>query len=129
MALHDIAHQQPFFDQLVNNTNCTAAADPLACLRSVSFEELGNAVNQSPGFFSFSSVQLSWPPTVDGDFIVQDPQVAIQQGAYAKVSSLFELFYPRILIKSFLILQVPIIAGDCDDEGTYAHEHFWPKEY
>uniref|UniRef100_A0A8H8CFU5 Carboxylic ester hydrolase n=1 Tax=Psilocybe cubensis TaxID=181762 RepID=A0A8H8CFU5_PSICU len=97
MALHDIEHQQPFFDQLVKDTGCTGSTDPIACLRAVPYDTLANAVNQSPGFFSFSSVQLSWPPTVDGQFITQDPQTSIQQGRYAKI---------------------PIIAGDCDDEGT-----------
>ncbi|KDR82068.1 hypothetical protein GALMADRAFT_135442 [Galerina marginata CBS 339.88] len=97
MALHDITHQQPFFDQLVSNTGCTGSADPIACLRAVPFNTLSNAINQSPGIFSYASLQLAWPPTVDGQFIVRNPQVSIQQGSYAKV---------------------PIIAGDCDDEGT-----------
>lgn len=85
MALHDITHQQPFFDQLVNNTGCTGSADPIGCLRAVPFDTLSNAINLSPGFFSFSSVQLAWPPTVDGQFITQNPQTSISQGLYAKV--------------------------------------------
>uniref|UniRef100_A0A8H7XXZ4 Carboxylic ester hydrolase n=1 Tax=Psilocybe cubensis TaxID=181762 RepID=A0A8H7XXZ4_PSICU len=93
----DITTKQPVFEQLLANTGCTGSADPIACLRAVPFDVLGDAMNLSDSLFSFASRIIPWQPTVDGDFIKRDPQVSIQKGLYAKV---------------------PFITGDCDDEGT-----------
>ncbi|KAF8808598.1 carotenoid ester lipase precursor [Phlegmacium glaucopus] len=97
--LSDIELQQPFFDQLVADTGCQGSNDPISCLRAVSFDQLSTAMNRSPNIFSpmHPSLFMGWEPVVDGDFIVRDPQVSIQEGLYAKV---------------------PIVTGDCDDEGT-----------
>ncbi|KAF8814379.1 carotenoid ester lipase precursor [Phlegmacium glaucopus] len=97
--LSDIELQQPFFDQLVADTGCKGSTDPISCLRTVSFDQLSTAMNRSPNFFSpmLPSLFLPFEPVVDGDFIARDPQVSIQEGLYAKV---------------------PIVTGDCDDEGT-----------
>jgi acetylcholinesterase len=43
------------------------------------------------------SLDLAWLPRVDGDFLTDDPQKLVQQGQVAKI---------------------PIVSGDCDDEGT-----------
>jgi carboxylesterase type B len=63
----------------------------------VPLANLSAAINLTPNIFSFQSLQLTWQPTIDGVFITHNPQLAIQQGLFSKV---------------------PIITGDCDDEGT-----------
>jgi Carboxylesterase family len=80
----DITDQQPLFDQLVADTNCTGSADTIACLRAVPIDQLMTAINTFPNLFSYTSFLLGWQPSVDGDFIVRDPQVSVQQGIYAK---------------------------------------------
>ncbi|KDR77272.1 hypothetical protein GALMADRAFT_120430 [Galerina marginata CBS 339.88] len=97
--LSDITAQQPLFDQLVNNTGCTGSRDPISCLRAVTFQNISSAINLSPNIFSFTSLQRSssWNPSVDGQFITRSPIESLQKGLYARV---------------------PIISGDCDDEGT-----------
>ncbi|KAF8815491.1 carotenoid ester lipase precursor [Phlegmacium glaucopus] len=95
-SLQDITDQQPLFDQLVADTSCTGSADLIACLRAVPFSALMTAVNKSPTDFSFST-RLRWQPSVDGHLIVRNPYVSILKGLYAKV---------------------PLVTGDCDDEGT-----------
>lgn len=97
MPLADITSKQIHFDQLVANTNCSSETNKLMCLRTVPFDKLGEAMNLSPSVFSYTAINLPWIPTVDGNFIKRDPQESIRQGLYAKV---------------------PILAGDCDDEGT-----------
>ncbi|KAH9475726.1 Lipase 1 [Psilocybe cubensis] len=94
----DIADKQPIFDQLVANSGCTGSPDPIACMRAVPFDQFSTAMNLSPNLFSFSSLSLAWQPTIDGDLIKRDPQISLQKGLYAKV---------------------PILSGDCDDEGTF----------
>ncbi|KAF9474072.1 carotenoid ester lipase precursor [Pholiota conissans] len=95
--LRDITTYQPFFDQLVSNTGCTSSADKIACMRAVPFGNISTAINLSPGFLTFMSINLAWQPSVDGQFIARDPYVSIQKGLYAKV---------------------PFVTGDCEDEGT-----------
>ncbi|KIJ35193.1 hypothetical protein M422DRAFT_181074, partial [Sphaerobolus stellatus SS14] len=98
LPLTDITAGQVFFDQLVADTGCTRSKDVLACLKAVPFDTFQNSVNKSPNLFSFMSLQLAWLPRVDGEFIKENPQNSIVQGAFSKV--------------------VPLINGDCDDEGT-----------
>ena len=83
--LRDITSQQALFDQLVADTECTGSADLIACLRTVPFDKLMTAINKSPNFLSYTSVRSGWQPSVDGDFIVRDPQLSLQKGLYAKV--------------------------------------------
>ncbi|KAF8896776.1 carotenoid ester lipase precursor [Gymnopilus junonius] len=97
LGLSDTISQQPFFDQLVADTECTGSQDPIACLRAVPFEKLGAAINLSSNIFSFSSINIVWNPSVDGIVFQRNPQRSVQEGLYAKV---------------------PLITGDCDDEGT-----------
>jgi carboxylesterase type B len=81
---------------------------------------LTEAINLTPSFFTYQvrgllpiaiqlrdcqltirsvpqSLDLAWPPRVDDDFLTDDPQKLVQQGQVAKI---------------------PIVSGDCDDEGT-----------
>ncbi|KIK02646.1 hypothetical protein K443DRAFT_677378 [Laccaria amethystina LaAM-08-1] len=95
--LNDITANQQYFDQLVVDAGCQGFADPIACLRTLPFEKLGDAINQSPNLFSYQSLALAWGPSIDGLFIKRDPQESLIKGLYAKV---------------------PFVTGDCDDEGT-----------
>lgn len=49
----DITHGQPYFDAIVSQTGCDSASDKLECLRGVSYEDLSDAINASPGIFSY----------------------------------------------------------------------------
>ena len=84
MTLPDITTQQPLFDQLVADTECTGSADLIACLRTIPLDILMTAVNKAPTFLSFNS-QDRWQPSVDGHLIVRDPLVSVQKGLHAKV--------------------------------------------
>lgn len=95
--LRDITANQKYFDQLVVDAGCRGAADPIACLRTVPFDTLGDAINKSPSSFSYISMTLPWGPSIDGQFFKRAPQQSLLEGLYAKV---------------------PFVNGDCDDEGT-----------
>ncbi|KAG9308831.1 Alpha/Beta hydrolase protein [Chiua virens] len=97
LPLGDITQGQPYYDALVAETGCSGATDTLQCLREAPYETLSDAVNQSPGFYSYQTVDLPWVPRVDGVFLTADPRHLVQQGSVASI---------------------PFIASDCDDEGT-----------
>ena len=78
-------------------TGCSSSSDTLECLRSVSMEELLSAVIQFRNGSAFSGLDLLWSPRIDGLLLKDEAVPLINQGLYAKV---------------------PIIIGDCDDEGT-----------
>jgi len=118
MALPDALHQQIYFDQLVNDTSCTAADDKLKCLRNVPFAQLMDAVNLSPSYASYQSLRLAWQPMLDGLLFPRDPLISIQEGKYAKVllKTFSELLYELMWMK------VPFVTGDTEDEGTYVSQ-------
>ncbi|PAV18605.1 sterol esterase from carbohydrate esterase family CE10 [Pyrrhoderma noxium] len=93
----DMLEAQPFYDSIVNSTGCSNASDTLACLRTVSTKDILDAVDQLPGIFSYSAHSLTWSPRTDGELIKYDPVPTFDQGLYA---------------------HVPVIIGDCEDEGT-----------
>ncbi|KZT67296.1 sterol esterase [Daedalea quercina L-15889] len=97
ISLGTIEDGQPYYDQLVENTGCYGQNDTLSCLRSVDYSVLEAAIAESPSFFSYQSLRLAWQPHIDGQFILRNGMKYIQEGIYAKV---------------------PIIIGDCYDEGT-----------
>ena len=75
---------QPIYNNIVNKTNCTNAADTLACLRTVPYDDLYPLLNAStlvgaPG----------WYPTVDGDIIPNFPTTLLSEGRFAKVPHLY----------------------------------------
>lgn len=84
-ALNDITVNQQYFDQLVMDAGCQGSADPIACLRTVPFDKLGDAINQSPNLSSYQSLALVWGPSIDGSFFKRDPQESLLKGLYAKV--------------------------------------------
>ncbi|KAN0139660.1 Alpha/Beta hydrolase fold [Lactarius tabidus] len=93
----DLTNGQPYYDFLVQQTNCSGSSDTLECLRTVPYEELIAAINLTPSLFSFQSLSLAWQPYADGIFLEDNPQKLVQQGKVA---------------------QVPFVSGECDDEGT-----------
>ena len=93
----DISQGQPFYDAIVELTGCSASEDTLACLRIVPFQTFLDAVNQTPNIFSFMSLELAYQPRTDGIFLTDNAQTLLAKGQFAKV---------------------PLVNGDCDDEGT-----------
>ncbi|KAF5385567.1 hypothetical protein D9757_006799 [Collybiopsis confluens] len=85
------------YDQIVAATGCSGSSDTLVCLRGVDFDTLKSAVDNTPSVFEYQSLNVAWLPRVDGVFLKDDPQKLVQAGQVAAI---------------------PIINGDCDDEGT-----------
>ncbi|KAF8186514.1 Alpha/Beta hydrolase protein [Mycena galopus ATCC 62051] len=88
---------QASYDGLVAANNCSAAPSTLDCLRGIPIDSFMATVNKTADLFSYSSISLVWRPRVDGDIIVRNPAQSVAQGAFAKI---------------------PLLSGDCDDEGT-----------
>lgn len=93
----DITHGQVYYDEIVKYVGCDSASDTLACLRTVPYDTLADAVDTTPSIDSYQSLNLAWLPRVDGTYITAPPMELVQQGAVAPI---------------------PIVTGDCDDEGT-----------
>ncbi|KAF8272605.1 carotenoid ester lipase precursor [Lactarius quietus] len=93
----DITLGQPYYDILVERTNCAGSSDTLECLRATPYNQLKAAILSTPSLYSYRSLALAWTPRVDGIFLVDDPQKLVQQGKVACV---------------------PFVTGNCDDEGT-----------
>ncbi|KAI0060931.1 carotenoid ester lipase precursor [Artomyces pyxidatus] len=94
-----ITESQPAYDAFVLNAGCSHANNTLQCLREAPISSIRAAINDSTSVLSFSSVSLAyqWGPSADGDFLKDDPQKLVLQGS---------------------VSPVPLVSGDCDDEGT-----------
>lgn len=88
---------QVVYDTVVENANCTGAADTLQCLREADYDTFLYAANSVPGILSYTSVALSYVPRPDGTVLTASPDVLVSSGKYAAV---------------------PMIIGDQEDEGT-----------
>ncbi|KAK0201512.1 carotenoid ester lipase precursor [Desarmillaria ectypa] len=88
---------QKYYDDIVVQTGCSGSDDTLACLRTVSYKTLKAAIDNSPFIFDYQSLVLAWIPRADGVLLSDNPQRLVEQGKIANV---------------------PIVSGDCDDEGT-----------
>lgn len=93
----DVLDQQVYFDDLVDATNCTNAADRFECLRGAPLDALQKAVNASPSTFSYQSLTLPWVPVIDGVLITANPMQLVEKGAYARVS--WSAWSSRIYVK------------------------------
>ncbi|KAF9453335.1 alpha/beta-hydrolase [Macrolepiota fuliginosa MF-IS2] len=93
----DIENGQIYYDSIVADTGCSGLADTLQCLRTVPFDTLKAAIDNTPSIFAYQSLRLAWLPRADGVFLTDHPQRLVQQGQIARV---------------------PFITGNCDDEGT-----------
>ena len=99
----DISLGQQDYDNLVHAAGCGGAEDTLECLRQVSFPALKEAMNMSPGLFSYrvchasrvplsaaanpilQSTNLAWVPRADGTFLTAPPQQLVLRGAVARI--------------------------------------------
>lgn len=93
----NITRGQVWYDQIVNQTNCADQDDTLSCLRSVSYEDLKTVINRTPNYYDYTSLDLVWVPRADGDFLPDNPQRLVLNGTVANI---------------------PIVSGNCADEGT-----------
>ncbi|KAK7732035.1 hypothetical protein SLS57_001015 [Botryosphaeria dothidea] len=87
-SLNDSTGFQTQYETVLSQTGCSNATDSLACLRSLSYDDLNAVINQT--------ALISWGPAIDYDFI---------QGKTSEQ-----------LIKGDFV-QVPIIIGANSDEG------------
>lgn len=93
----DCPKGQVVYDAVVKKAGCAAAADTLACLRALPYQQFLDAANSVPAILSYNSVALSYLPRPDGKVLTLSPDVLVKQGKYAAV---------------------PMIIGDQEDEGT-----------
>jgi acetylcholinesterase len=93
----DIENGQKYYDLMVDKTGCSNSADTLECLRKVPYTTFKKAMDETPNFFAYQGLVLSWLPRVDGVFLTEPPQYSVLRGHVANV---------------------PLITGNCDDEGT-----------
>ncbi|KAL0062982.1 hypothetical protein AAF712_010113 [Marasmius tenuissimus] len=93
----DITNGQKYYDQIVADTGCSGSSDTLDCLRQVPYDKLKDAINNTPGVFSYQALHLTWVPRIDGSFLTDSPLRLAQQGKVANI---------------------PFVSGNCDDEGT-----------
>ena len=82
----DLSAGQPYYDFIVNQTGCAGSSDTFACLRTVPFQDMLDAVNQTPNTFGFTSLQLAYEPRTDGVFLKENAQALLSSGRFAKVS-------------------------------------------
>ncbi|KAJ7703523.1 Alpha/Beta hydrolase protein [Mycena rosella] len=81
------------YSEVVAQSNCTGAADSIACLRAADVDALENANVNINGDAFFGTVALV--PVVDGQFIAQRPTLSLAQGkingkALLSVTNAFE---------------------------------------
>ncbi|KAH9172349.1 carotenoid ester lipase precursor [Lactarius sanguifluus] len=93
----NIEHGQQYYDFIVQRTGCESSPDTLSCIRKVPYATFKKAMDESPNMFSYQGLILAWLPRVDGVFLTEPPQVAVLRGHVANV---------------------PMITGNCDDEGS-----------
>ncbi|KAH9968416.1 carotenoid ester lipase precursor [Lactifluus volemus] len=81
----DIEHGQPQYDALVKKAGCDGSSDTLDCLRKVPYSKFKYAMDNSPNFFAYQGLALTWLPRVDGVFLTEPPQYAVVRGHVADV--------------------------------------------
>lgn len=67
-------------------------------MRLVPYLALKAAIDQTAAIFAYQSLSLNYLPQADDNFLTLDPQLLVAKGEYAKV---------------------PMVTGDCADEGTF----------
>ncbi|KAJ3759223.1 carotenoid ester lipase precursor [Lentinula raphanica] len=93
----DITHGQKYYDAMVEATGCSGSNDTLNCMRGVEYPLIKAAVANASSIISYQSLNFPWLPRADGVLLSDDPQKLVQQGQ---------------------VVSIPIVSGDCDDEGT-----------
>lgn len=77
------------YAELLERADCVDTVDSLACLRTLSTEDMNTAIN--------TSALLTWPQPIDGDFVARYGSQQFADGSFVKV---------------------PIIDGTNTDEGA-----------
>jgi carboxylesterase type B len=85
------AQWQPNYDNIAKATNCSSAADSLACLRTVPTQVLSDILNSSV------TASASWGPQIDNDFVQASGTQQLLDGNFVKI---------------------PILVGRNHDEGA-----------
>ncbi|TCD60885.1 hypothetical protein EIP91_009376 [Steccherinum ochraceum] len=98
LPVGDVTEGQPLYDTIVAQVGCTGSSDTLECLRQAPFDRLKAAMDASPSLFDATAGEVfAWAPRADGAYITDCPQELVLQGKVARI---------------------PVVNGDCDDEGT-----------
>ncbi|RMZ81359.1 hypothetical protein DV738_g2165, partial [Chaetothyriales sp. CBS 135597] len=85
------------YAQILDEVGCASASDPVQCLRELPFNTLNDVFNITLGPTN-SVNELTFGPIADGDIIFKDPILQVEDGKF---------------------VDVPILLGDCSDEGTF----------
>ncbi|CRK14082.1 hypothetical protein BN1723_010239 [Verticillium longisporum] len=85
------------FDRVLDDAGCRDAQDKMKCLRGTSMGTLQRANDISPFPGRIHAPHFYWTPCVDGDLLVD---------------------YPSLLFKTGNFVQVPVLFGVCNDEGS-----------
>ncbi|KAI0763539.1 carotenoid ester lipase precursor [Trametes elegans] len=88
---------QANYDSIVAQTGCGDAPDMLQCLRGVPYDKFKRAVDQTPGLLLPESLMSTYFPRPDKSSLPDVSQKLLLAGKVANI---------------------PIVSGDCDDEGT-----------
>ncbi|KAH9960122.1 carotenoid ester lipase precursor [Russula dissimulans] len=97
ISVGPIENGQQYYDHMVRETGCRGQPDTLDCLRRVPYATFKRAMDSSPNLFSYQGLVLAWMPRVDGVFLTEPPEYSVLRGH---------------------VSNVPLITGNCDDEGT-----------
>ena len=82
----------PYYNNIVQATNCSGVNDTLACLRTVPIDRLSAVFNSS-----VTAAVPGWGPQIDGDFLQASSNTLFSNGQFVKV---------------------PLLHGQNADEGT-----------
>jgi acetylcholinesterase len=111
VPIFDPSAKDAQYQRVLRSANCTSADDQLSCLRSVPWRALRTiSLAESSRAMTAGTYQLgnyAWTGTIDGGsaqggFFSSRPSLMINQGTFARV---------------------PVLHGDCLDEGTYFAPH------
>ncbi|EMD31127.1 hypothetical protein CERSUDRAFT_89451 [Gelatoporia subvermispora B] len=96
LPVGNITQVQSTYDALVADAGCSGSSDTLQCLREVPYDTLQVAISNATGTLQ-PAQNIPWQPRVDDDLLVDTPTELVRKG---------------------IVANVPIINGDCEDEGT-----------
>ncbi|KAH9889020.1 carotenoid ester lipase precursor [Cubamyces lactineus] len=89
---------QPTFDAIASAVGCTpGSAHVLDCLRTVPADAIKTAMIDQSSVFGYTGLNVPWSPRVDGAFFKENSAQLVLKGEIA---------------------DVPVVVGDCEDEGT-----------
>ncbi|KAM0278041.1 hypothetical protein ACHAQH_005410 [Verticillium albo-atrum] len=96
------------FDRVVTEVGCEDAQDKMDCLRRTPIKTPQRANEAAPFPGRTDTPRFYWTPCVDGDLLVD---------------------YPSQLFKDGNFVQVPVLFGSCNDEGSvFANEASTPAD-